>query len=243
MTQKESVGESTILGSNHTSMDILAHRANLKGPAPSRENGYAATLRALEEGFGIETDLRRDGSHRFLIAHDAAPATEANALAPFASLFRLHPELTIAVNVKELGYESELITLQQDGWFGGRSFYFDFELLEPATPGAAQSALRQLPGGAGVRLAARLSDRGESLAQCLSIDAEVVWADEFDSLWLSEAEVAAVHAAGRAFYAISPELHAFSEADRLRRWAEFKEWGIDGLCTDYALSARDFFAK
>jgi hypothetical protein len=53
--------------------------------------------------------------------------------------------------------------------------------------------------------------------------------------------VEAVHAAGRAFYAISPELHAFTTEERLERWQQFKDWGIDGLCTDYALSARQFF--
>ena len=31
------------------------------------------------------------------------------------------------------------------------------------------------------------------------------------------------------------------ETVRLQRWREFREWGIDGLCTDYALEARRFF--
>ena len=91
-------------------------------------------------------------------------------------------------------------------------------------------------------MASRLSDRGESLSQCLSIPADIVWADEFDSLWLAHAEIQAVQQAGRQLYAISPELHGFSKEDRLNRWAQFKAWKIDGLCTDYALEARDFFA-
>ena len=223
--------------------DILAHRANLDGAKPSQENSLAATRRALELGFGLETDLRRDTQNRFYIAHDPQPWSSANDFAPFAALFREFSDRTIAMNVKELGYEAALIALQASGDLGGKTFYFDFELLEPKTPGRAQKTIRQLLGGDRTALAARLSDRGESLVQCLAIPASVVWADEFDSLWLTRREVDAVHAAGRKFYAISPELHGFDEAARMRRWQEFKDWQIDGLCSDYALSAREFFLR
>lgn len=221
--------------------DILAHRANLTGPQPALENSLAATRRALELGFGLETDLRRDGAERFYIAHDPQPRTAENDFIQFAALFRQFPDRTVAMNVKELGYETALIALQQTGDLGGQTFYFDFELLEPQTPGNAQRKIQKLPGGDQTAMAARLSDRGESLAQCLAIPARVVWADEFDSLWLTQREVAAVHAAGRKFYAISPELHGFDEAARLKRWQQFKDWQVDGLCTDYALAAQEFF--
>jgi len=222
---------------------LLAHRANLHGPEPARENSLAACARALELGFGIETDLRRDANGNFYIAHDLAPRSQQNDFAAFAALFRRWPDRVIAMNVKELGYEPELIAVHAEGALGVRGFYFDFELLEPATPGLAQRRLRALPGGAKTPLAARLSDRGETLAQCLSIPAEIVWADEFDRLWLTREDVEAVHAAGRQFFAISPELHGFSEADRRRRWAEFQAWGIDGLCTDFPVAARAFFGE
>ena len=222
-------------------LTILAHRANVRGPEPENENTLAACERALAEGFGLETDLRRDLGGEFYIAHDPHPRTAANDLAPYAQLFRRWPDRVIAMNVKELGYAEALIALHADGALGDRAFYFDFELLEPETPGHAQRWLRSLPGGAGTPIAARLSDRGETLTQCLGIPADVVWADEFDSLWLREEQVQAVHAAGRRFFAISPELHGFSEAETRARWAEFRRWKIDGLCTDLALAARDFF--
>ncbi|HEX3890383.1 MAG TPA: hypothetical protein VHX90_05975 [Verrucomicrobiae bacterium] len=221
--------------------DILAHRANLDGTEPTRENSFAAVQRALELGFGIETDLRCDSQKHFYIAHDPQPWTKENDFAKFAALFRQFSNLTIAMNVKELGYEADLVALQKSGDLGRKSFYFDFELLEPKTPGGSQRLIQKLPAGEKISMAARLSDRGESLGQCLSIPANVVWADEFDSLWLTRGEVEAVHAAGRRFYAISPELHGFDEAARLKRWQQFKDWKIDGLCTDYALSAREFF--
>ena len=222
-------------------IDILAHRANVDGPKPAHENTLQATHEALELGFGIETDLRRDLQNRFYIGHDAQRWTTGNDLGQFVDLFRGFPEQTIAMNVKELGYESDLIAIQSSGDLGERSFYFDFELLEPKFRGRTQRVIRQLPNGAGTVLAARLSDRDESLQQCLEIPAAIVWADEFDALWLTGKEVEAVRSAGRRFYAISPELHGFGEAARWKRWQDFKDWKIDGLCTDYALSAREFF--
>jgi hypothetical protein len=222
---------------------ILAHRANLAGPSPSTENSVQACRHALEEGFGLEIDLRRDGDGIFHLSHDAAPRRPENSLDAYRKLFQLHPDLPIAVNVKELGYEDALIELQRQGAFGHRDFYFDFELLEPKTPGRSQSLLASLPGGKAVRIASRLSDRNEPLAQCLSIPSHAVWADEFDSPWLTRLEIEAVHQAGRLLYAISPELHGFGKPERLDRWARFKDWKIDGLCTDYALEARDFFGE
>jgi glycerophosphoryl diester phosphodiesterase len=220
---------------------ILAHRANLSGPRSVAENSLAACAAALDLGFGLETDLRRDASGAFYISHDPVPRTYENSLPAYTELFRRHPAAVIAMNVKELGYESELIELVNSGRLGPNSFYFDFELLEPKTPGASQKKIRSLPGNPGVRLAARLSDRNEPWAQCHSIPAEIVWGDEFDSLWLTEKDVRQVRAAGRRLYMISPEIHGFDLAAMKARWRDFKNWGVDGICTDYPLEAQKFF--
>jgi glycerophosphoryl diester phosphodiesterase len=222
-------------------MQILAHRGNTRGPTPARENSFELFQEALSTGFGLELDLRRDAADRFYISHDPAPWSPDNALDRFRALFLEHEHLPLAVNVKELGYEEELIRLMQEGTWGKNAFYFDFELLEPETPGQAQRRLAGLPGGKDCPAASRLSDRKETLEQCLSIPGNVVWADEFDSLWITRREVEAVRKAGRKIYLISPELHGFPEEVRKKRWKDFKEWGIDGLCTDYSLAAYDFF--
>jgi glycerophosphoryl diester phosphodiesterase len=220
---------------------ILAHRANLNGPHSVAENSLDACARALESGFGLETDLRRDDAGRFYISHDPRPRTAENSVEAYSELFRRFPEADLAINVKELGYETALIELMTSGGLGARGFFFDFELLEPQTPGASQRKIKALPGGRNVRLASRLSDRREPLAQCLCVPAEIVWADEFDSLWLSADDVSRVREAGRLFYVISPELHGFDAAARRLRWQDFKRWRVDGFCTDYPLEARDFF--
>jgi len=222
-------------------MVILAHRANLSGPHSVIENSLEACAAALSEGFGLETDLRRAAKGEFYISHDPAARTAQNALDTYTELFRRYPAAELAINVKELGYEQELIELIQQARLGARSFYFDFELIEPSSPGAAQRKIRGLPGGGQVRLASRLSDRQEPMEQCLAIPGEIVWADEFDSLWLTAEEVDRIHAAGRAVYAISPEIHEFDRETMLRRWADFQSWQVDGLCTDCPLEARTFF--
>ena len=222
-------------------MIILAHRANLNGPQPGRDNRLEDTSRALELGFGLETDLRRDPNGRFYISHDPKPSAEGRDFNAFAEVFRRYPDRTLAVNAKELGYEQELVELVYSGALGQKAFFFDFELLEPSTPGGAQRKIKSLPGGASVALASRLSDRGELLAQCLSIPGEVVWADEFDSFWLGPQEIEAAKHAGRKIYAISPELHGFPVKTMRQRWTDFKNWGVDGVCTDYALAAGEFF--
>jgi hypothetical protein len=220
---------------------IMAHRANLAGRHSVVENSLAACQKALELGFGLETDLRRDVAGKFYISHDAHPRTPENSLDSYSELFARHPSAELAINVKELGYEGALTDLMNSGLLGKRSFFFDFELLQPASPGAAQNKIRSLPDGGRVRMASRLSDRKEPISQCLSIPADIVWADEFDALWLTAEEVRQVKAAGRLFYVISPEIHGFDQAARQRRWQDFKTWHIDGICTDYALEAADFF--
>jgi len=224
-------------------MLILAHRANLQGPHSCEENSITACQSALEAGFGLETDLRRDVSGSFYISHDPWPDASLPSFEPYEKLFRAWPDRVLAVNVKELGYEEKLIDLYLKGTFGNRAFYFDFELLQPQTPGQAQRKIRSMADGSDVCLASRLSDRQEPLASCLSIPSNIVWADEFDSLWLTGNHIEQVKSSGRKIYAVSPELHNFSREEMRKRWADFKAWGVDGICTDYAMEALAFFRQ
>src|SRR4051794_6926495 len=121
---------------------IMAHRANLTGPHSVAENSLTACAKALQLGFGLETDLRRDVASQFYISHDTHPRTSENSLEGYSELFSKHPEAELAINVKELGYEGALIDLMSSGRLGKSCFYFDFELLEPKHAGAAQRRIR-----------------------------------------------------------------------------------------------------
>ncbi len=210
---------------------ILSHRGNLVGPSPAAENQLATVRSALACGWGIETDIRRAADGRFYISHDPQPSAHETPATDFFALFREYPDATVALNIKELGDERALIELLDHEDVSAQTFLFDMELLEPH---AGQTARLFRTFHPTIQIAARISDRGESVDQALAIDvASVIWLDEFDGPFFSDADVRRLKAAGRTVYAVSPDLHGKSAADCRRRWLDFIRWGIDGICTDY----------
>jgi glycerophosphoryl diester phosphodiesterase len=219
-------------------LKILAHRGNLNGIDHSTENSCAMIRASLEAGFGIETDIRRDASGELYISHDPAALTEDNNANAHAQLWAQFPDCEIALNVKELGYPEQLVEFLHRHQLIQQVFLFDFELLE-STPGETAATIHAMDPG--IRLAARVSDRyGESIEQAASITAaSIIWLDEFDSLWVTADVVARLKDLARIVYAISPEIHGFSMAVTETRWRQFQDWGVDGICTDYPVRARE----
>ena len=210
-------------------MLIIAHRANIAGPEPRLENTLERTAECIARGWSIETDIRRDASGRFYISHDPAGWTPETDAAAFCALWRRCKGL-VALNIKELGYEAELIAFLREHRALSHVFLFDMELLESR---AGETARRYRAIDAAVCLGARVSDRGEPLERALSIGcADVIWLDEFDRLWATADDVRRLRQAGRTVYAVSPELHQMSFATMRARWDEFIAWGVDGICTD-----------
>src|SRR5262245_60756247 len=107
---------------------ILSHRGNLAGPCPTMENRLPSMRAALDCGWGIETDIRRDGDGRFYIAHDAPSSAHGTPAEDFFALFRAYPHATIALNIKELGHEEALIDLLDREEISRQTFLFDMEL-------------------------------------------------------------------------------------------------------------------
>ena len=93
---------------------VLAHRGNLAGRTLRGENSRAAIGAALTRGFGIETDIRRASDGRFYIAHDPQPAADEALADDVFELLRAYPDRTVALNVKEIGYESALLDYLRD---------------------------------------------------------------------------------------------------------------------------------
>jgi glycerophosphoryl diester phosphodiesterase len=210
---------------------ILSHRGNLVGPCASAENRLSSIRAALECGWGVETDIRRDRDGRFYISHDPQPSAHETPAEDFFALFRAYPDATIALNIKELGSEAALIDLLDHEDVAGQTFLFDMELLEQHA-GATARTFRTLHPT--IQIAARISDRGESIEQALAIDvASVIWLDEFDGPRFTAPDVQRLKNAGRTVYAVSPDLHGKPADDCRRRWQDFIGWGVDGICTDY----------
>jgi len=223
-------------------MLVLAHRGNLYGIDHSTENSSAVIRSSLQLGFGIETDIRRDASGSLYISHDPAALTEDNNADAHAELWAQFPNCEIALNIKELGYAEQLVEFLQRHQLVQQVFLFDFELLE-SRRGETAALIHAIDSA--VRLAARVSDRyGESIEQATSITAaSMIWLDEFDSLWVTRDVVARLKDQGRTIYAISPEIHGFSMPQTETRWKQFQDWGIDGICTDYPIQAREVVGR
>lgn len=212
-------------------MKILAHRGNIDGPDHANENRLALVGQALACGYGLETDVRYATGQGFYISHDPAAPSAESLLAAHCALWRHHPEATIALNVKELGHERELLEALNALRVVPQLFLFDMELIEAR---AGETARLYRHFDAAVPLAARVSDRGEPLERALAIEvANVVWLDEFDGPWATADTVGRLKAANKAVYAVSPELHGRSLAEAEARWHDFADWGVDGVCTDW----------
>jgi glycerophosphoryl diester phosphodiesterase len=211
--------------------EILAHRGNLTGPAPVTENTLPAIEACVSRGWGVEIDIRRDADGRFYLSHDAQPSGTGTPAEAVCACLREHPDATVALNIKELGYEEALVQYLREQQVARQVFLFDAELIEPE-PGATAALFRRLDPD--IRLAARVSDRREPVERALGIDcASVIWLDEFERHWASARDVHRLKNQGRTVYAVSPDLHGYSFGVARRRWEDFIRWGVDGICTDY----------
>lgn len=212
-------------------MKILAHRGNVAGPDPASENSLARVGEALALGYGLETDVRYAPQRGFYLSHDPAPPSADSLLAAHCALWRRHPGAIIALNVKELGQERALLEALNALRVVPQLFLFDMELIEPR---AGETARLYRRFDAAVTIAARVSDRGEPIERALGIEvASAVWLDEFDGPWATADTVGRLKAAGKAVYAVSPELHGRPLEAAEGRWRDFAAWGVDGICTDW----------
>jgi glycerophosphoryl diester phosphodiesterase len=222
-------------------MEILAHRCNEHGSVPNTENTVATLVSCFKSGFGVETDIRRWPDGEFYISHDQRQPEAKYAARPFLQIMRTFPGQTVALNIKEIGYERDLLALLCEYQVGNQVFLFDMDLIEPVV-GDTSKLYRQFD--ANIAIAARVSDRGETVNRALSIrEASVVWLDEFDRLWVQQSDIDRLKAAGKKVYVVSPELHHFPVEQMVSRWQDILNWQIDGLCTDYPVMFRDYLSK
>ncbi|MBI3010379.1 MAG: hypothetical protein HYY57_05295 [Candidatus Omnitrophica bacterium] len=223
-------------------MVILAHRGNQNGAVAAEENTVPAFRRCLEQSWGIEVDIRRTREGQFYLSHDplaTEPRIKAEAL---TSVLQDFPRAIVALNIKETGYERELVAfLRDEGWLKKRLFLFDMELIE-SQPGHMAYLFREFNPTIGV--AARVSDRNEPIDRALRIpEATIIWLDEFDRLWVTEDDVRRLSDAGKIVLAVSPELHGFSDQQMMDRWGDFRKWKVEGICTDFPKRLSDYLGK
>jgi hypothetical protein len=218
-------------------LSILAHRALLAGPDPSRENTLPAIEAALGLRFPVEFDITiDDAGARLVLSHDVAswsPQREPRDLFTMPAAPGPH-----ALNVKDLCALPTILDLLEEHDARERFFLFDFELVTGADRGARY--LMRSVQERGFAVAHRISER-EPYARRYAADPSVtrVWLDEFERDALREADVRRLVEAGKRCIYVSPDLHRTESPAALRaRWLELASWGVHGICTDYPVALR-----
>ena len=218
-------------GAGKDDLKILAHRGWWQ--EPGEKNSLAALGRALDAGFGIETDVR-DFRGRLVISHDVAdagcpPLDDALDLIETAD-----PALPVALNIKADGLQDLL-----DDALGRRSLtgVFVFDMSVP--DGLVYLAHRDGAERPLYKVFSRFSEyeRRPSFED----DADGIWIDEFDGAWLTAAEIE-TFAADKTVCVVSPELHGRGHVAAWKTYSQapqFMERGL--LCTDHPEDARGFF--
>ena len=222
-------------------LTIYSHRGNVTGPGSVVENSVEALAACIARGWGVETDLRRDTRGRLYVSHDEVPSPAASLLFSAFDAVWSAPRGRFAMNVKETGYEAQLLDAARA--VEGEHFFFDMELVEPPAH-RGQSARRFRAASPSVQLAARVSDRGESIdTACAAAHAQLVWLDEFDGPWCTREQLERLKRTGKQIIAVSPELHGRGDVERRERWAFLLSAGVDGICTDFPAELESFARK
>lgn len=183
---------------------IIVHRVN-----------RASQLRRIPGDFGVEVDLRSDGT-RLILHHDPSKSGER-----FEEYLRRFHHRFLVVNSKCDGIEEEALRLLRHRRI--RNFFF----VDMPLPGIARLVARGER-----RIALRFSDL-EPIEACLALRGRVdwLWIDAFSRFpALGKAELRSLKGFRRCL--VSPELHGRpgvspGEARRLVR-----RFGASAVCTD-----------
>jgi glycerophosphoryl diester phosphodiesterase len=150
-------------------MNIIAHRGYWL--TSSEKNTSVAFGRALDHGFGIETDFR-DLNGKLVVSHDV-PLDDAMKVVEFIDLFKKKPVLApIALNIKSDGLYSLVKKLISDS---GMLNYFVFDMSVPDTRGYL---VERIP------VFTRMSEY--ETAPVFLDQSSGVWLDAFESKWYGE---------------------------------------------------------
>lgn len=206
-------------------MKILCHRGVWNTSA--EKNSAAALVFALNQGLGIETDIR-DCAGELVISHDPPLAGHLYHVESLLHAYQQsgHSPM-LALNIKADGLASRLCDLLARYNIDN---YFVFDMSVPDLLDYKKTAMS---------FAVRLS---EYEAQSpLFEHAEFVWLDAFENEWYSTSEIERLLACGKKIAVVSPELH---RREHRALWTALKQYETDErlfLCTDFVQEARGFF--
>lgn len=198
-------------------MKLLAHRGMWNERIS--KNSPDALHRALENGYGVESDLRDYGG-QLVISHNIADKQCQEAKNIFAWLQEFQDAYCFAINIKADGLLPLLMPILQEY---GITNYFTFDMSVPQ-----MLEYRE----AGARYFTRQSEIEPN--PVLYEDATGVWVDGFfGDEWITGELVQGHLDRGKQVCLVSPELHGRKPQDF---WKRVQTWHLDlsqvFLCTD-----------
>jgi len=206
-------------------IEIIAHRGMWLHP--EEKNTLPAFKRALEHGFGIETDFR-DRNGELVISHDLPTKTSLKAEIFFDLCSQYENTSPHAINIKADGLQALLATYLGN-WHFGRYFIFDMSI--PDLLGYLRVGLNTF---------SRISEY--EAHQDFGGKTNGIWLDAFDNEWYSPEALQKLLLLKKSIAIVSPELHGRSHNSL---WAMIKSINrLDSsfmLCTDLPLEAREYF--
>jgi len=212
-------------------MEIIAHRGLWE--QPEQKNSDFAIRAAVEQGFGVEVDLRdRDG--RLVVSHDIADETAADFEQLLTSLAE-QPTCKVvpwALNIKADGLQRLVADIVDRFGLTG-AFCFDMSVPD---------GLGYLKLNSHCQVYTRQSEFECNPA--FYAEADGVWLDEFNSSWITNTIISGHYRQNKQVCVVSPELHG---RDYRPLWEQLKQLPMSGdfalhLCTDHPVQAREFFS-
>jgi hypothetical protein len=208
---------------------VLAHRGHWI--TPTEKNSVIALRRALEGGFGIETDIR-DLDGELVISHD--PPLSGSAPQSFASFLDLYRSLGstgwLALNIKADGLAPK-VKAELEAFEVANAFVFDMSV--PDMRGYLSEDLITFT---------RMSDVEPSPSYYEA--SKGVWLDCFEIPYSPVEWVQKAMSDGKFAALVSPELH---RRDYLAAWTAWRDaFRLDReplvmICTDEPVKALEFF--
>lgn len=209
-------------------VEILAHRG--WWTAQDEKNTRTAFLRALEAGFGLETDVR-DCDGEIVISHDT-PLSDAMSFEVFLSLYvSVGASATLALNIKADGLveKVEAALAQRD-----IDTYFVFDMSVPDT---LHYLRRAMP------VFTRRSEY--ETGSLLDARAQGIWLDCFERAYAPAADLHAILQTTRSVALVSPELHGKPHEEAWEAWrtalTSVRDDARVMLCSDFPDKAHAFF--
>lgn len=210
-------------------MEIISHRGFWR--TAEEKNTVQAFERALNSGFGIETDVR-DLNGELVISHDLPRSSET--ILSFRNFLELYKKLgapvTLALNIKADGLQKPISQALSDA---GITQCFIFDMSIPDTLGYLKGNQPVFTRQSEFEIVPAFYERAKG-----------VWLDCFEGIWFSQKLVEDHLGHGKEVCIVSPELH---HRDNGEFWTELKKWPFLSdsrlkLCTDHPDEAKEWFA-